>query len=248
MKRLENKVAIITGGASGIGKATAWKFLEEGAQVAVWDIDHQRMDALRATWAQFDENRLRFYRVNTTNLAEVEATAAQVAVDFGTVHILVNNAGITRDASLKKMSVEQWQQVIDVNLTGVFYCTKAVYPYMETQAWGRILSAASVVGLYGNFGQSNYVATKAGIIGMTKVWAREFGRKGITANAVAPGFIHTEMMDTIPETVLQGMRDKCPIPRLGKPEEIANAYVFLASEEAAFINGATLSVDGGLTV
>lgn len=248
MEKFTGKIAVITGGASGIGKATAQRFLAEGAKVAIWDVDQKRSDALKVEWAAYGTDRLRFYLVNTTNWAAVEQAAAEVARDFGSIHILVNNAGITRDASLKKMTPEQWQQVIDVNLTGVFHCAKAVVPFMEAQGWGRILTAASVVGLYGNFGQSNYVATKAGVIGMTKVWAREFGRKGITANAVAPGFIHTEMMDTIPENVLAGLRDKTPVARLGKPEEIAAAYAFLASDEAAFINGATLSVDGGLTI
>ena len=144
------------------------------------------------------------------------------------------------------MTPEQWQLVIDVNLTGVWNCTKAVSPFMVERNYGRIISAASVVGLHGNFGQTNYVATKAGVIGMTKVWAREFARKGITANAVAPGFIATEMVATIPEKVIQMIEDKTPVGRMGKPEEIANAYLFLASEEAAFINGITLSVDGGL--
>ncbi|MBL7781654.1 MAG: beta-ketoacyl-ACP reductase [Saprospiraceae bacterium] len=247
MKRLENKIAIITGGASGIGKATVQKFLEEGAQVAIWDIDARRGAALMSEWPQF-EGKVRFYEVDTTNLQAVEDAAARVNTDFGGIHILVNNAGITRDASLKKMTTEQWDQVIAVNLTGVFNCTKAVYPYLESGGWGRIISAASVVGLYGNFGQTNYVATKAAVIGMTKVWAREFGRRGITANAVAPGFIHTEMMDTIPENVLDGIREKTPLQRLGRPEEIASAYVFLASDEASFINGTTISVDGGVTV
>lgn len=247
MGKLTGKTAVITGGASGIGKATAVKFLAEGASVAIWDMAATQMEALRTEWAEYGD-RVRYYQVNTTDLTAVEAAAASTHQDFGSLHILINNAGITRDASLKKMTVEQWQQVIDVNLTGVFYCTKAVAPFMEAQNWGRIISAASVVGLYGNFGQSNYVATKAAIIGITKVWARELGRKGITANAVAPGFIHTAMMDTIPENVLAGMREKCPLQRLGKPEEIAAAYAFLASDEAAFINGATLSVDGGLTL
>ena len=247
MKRLENKIAIVTGGASGIGKATVLKFMEEGAQVAIWDIDTRRGASLQSEWPQY-EGRFRFYQVDTTSLKAVEEAAARVQTDFGSIHILVNNAGITRDASLKKMTPEQWDQVIAVNLTGVFNCTKAVYPYLESGGWGRIISAASVVGLYGNFGQTNYVATKAAVIGMTKVWAREFGRRGITANAVAPGFIHTEMMDTIPETVLAGIREKTPLQRLGRPEEIASAYAFLASEEAAFINGATISVDGGATI
>ena len=247
MKKLEGKVAIITGGASGIGKATAARFLAEGAKVAIWDVDAARMDALLDASAAHGEH-LRCYRVNTTDYPAVEAAAKQVQQDFGAIHILVNNAGITRDASLKKMSPEQWQQVIDVNLSGVFHCTKAVLPYLEAQGWGRILNAASVVGIYGNFGQTNYAATKAGVIGMTKVWARELGRKGITANAVAPGYIHTEMMDTVPESTLQALREKTPVQRLGKPEEIAAAYAFLASDDADFINGATLSVDGGLTL
>ena len=247
MNRLEGKVAIITGGASGIGKATAQKFLEEGAQVAIWDIDAKRGADLLTSWSQYGDS-LRFYQVNTTDLSAVEKAAAAVHHDFGSIHILINNAGITRDATLKKMSAEQWDQVIAVNLSGVFNCTKAVYPFLETGGWGRVISAASVVGLYGNFGQTNYVATKAAVIGMTKVWAREFGRRGITANAVAPGFIHTEMMDAIPENVLAGMREKTPMQRLGTPEEVANVYVFLASEEAAFVNGATISVDGGLTL
>jgi 3-oxoacyl-[acyl-carrier protein] reductase len=247
MKRLEGKIAIVTGGASGIGKATVQKFLEEGARVAIWDIDARRGAALLASWPEY-ESMLRFYEVDTTHLDAAEKAAAQVQEDFGGIHILINNAGITRDASLKKMSTEQWDQVIAVNLTGVFNCTKAVYPFLESGGWGRVISAASVVGLYGNFGQTNYVATKAAVIGMTKVWAREFGRRGITANAVAPGFIHTEMMDTIPESVLAGIREKTPVQRLGRPEEVANAYAFLASEEAAFINGATISVDGGVTI
>lgn len=175
--------------------------------------------------------------------------AAKETVElFSTIDILINNAGITRDASLAKMTVEQWQQVIDVNLTGVFNCTKAVIPLMMEKKYGKIVNAASVVGLYGNFGQTNYVATKSGIIGMTKVWARELGRKGINVNAVAPGFIATEMMKTIPENILKSLEEKTPLGRLGLPEDIANAYLFLSSEEANFINGITLSVDGGLIV
>lgn len=247
MNHLSNKVAVITGGASGIGKATAQKFLEAGAQVAIWDVDVQRGASLLQEWASF-EGKVRFYQVNTTDLAAVEQAAAAVVQDFGTIHILVNNAGVTRDASLKKMTPEQWDQVIGVNLTGVFNCTKAVYPYLEAQGWGRILSASSVVGLYGNFGQTNYAATKAGVIAMTKVWAREFGRKGITANAVAPGYIHTEMMNAVPENVLASMRERTPLQRLGTAEEVANVYLFLASDAASFINGATISVDGGMTI
>lgn len=248
MKRLENKVAIITGGAAGIGKATAQRFLQEGAQVMIWDIDTAKGEATVAEFQAAGWQQVHFMQVNTTSLEAVTAACQAVHEQFGRIDILINNAGITRDASLKKITEEQWDQVIQVNLSGVFYCTKAVYPYMAEQQFGRILNASSVVGLYGNFGQTNYVATKAGVIGMTKTWAKEFGRKGITVNAVAPGFIHTEMMDTIPTEILDGIRNKTPLGRLGKPEEVANLYLFLASDEAAFITGATFSVDGGVVL
>jgi len=247
MKRLTNKTAIVTGGASGIGKATTLRFVEEGAAVAIWDINAEKGEAF-ATSLREQGYRAQFYTVNTADLQVVMEATEAVKTDFGSIHILINNAGITRDSSFKKMTPEQWQAVIDVNLTGVFNCTKAVYPHLEAQKWGRIITASSVVGLYGNFGQTNYAATKAGVIGMTQVWAREFGRKGITANAVAPGFIETEMTAAIPENVLEGMRDKAPAGRLGTAEEVANLYLFLASDEAAFINGATISIDGGLTL
>ena len=185
-------------------------------------------------------------RVNTASLSEATKAANKVKDKFGAIDILVNNAGITRDASLKKMTPDQWHQVIDVNLTGVFNCTKAVYPHMAEKGWGRILNAASVVAHYGNFGQTNYVAAKAGVIGMTKTWAREFGRKGITVNAVAPGFIQTDMVKTVPEEVLKGMASQTALLRMGEPIDIANAYLFLASEEAKFITGTCLNVDGGL--
>ncbi|MCR9101159.1 MAG: beta-ketoacyl-ACP reductase [bacterium] len=242
MNKLKEKVAIVTGGAMGIGKATAIRFAEEGAKVVIWDINEEKGKALAAELDGL------FFKVNTTDLSACEA-AAKAAVDaYGQIDILINNAGITRDATMKKMSTDQWQQVIDVNLTGVFNCTKAVLPYMLEREYGRIVSAASVVAHNGNFGQTNYVATKAGVIGMTKVWAKEFGRKGITANAVAPGFIGTEMVLTIPEKVIDMLKQKTPVPRLGEPSEIAAAYAFLASDEAAFINGAVLNVDGGVTL
>ncbi len=247
MKRLSGKTAIITGGARGIGKATARKFLEEGARVALWDIDEEAGKAA-AQELKAKDAHLRFYKVNTTDLTAVTAAAERVAKDFGGIHILVNNAGITRDASLKKMTPQQWQQVLDVNLTGVFNCTKAVFPFLAEQGWGRILNAASVVAHYGNFGQTNYVATKAGVIGMTRVWAREFGGKGITVNAVAPGFIDTEMVRSVPEDILGQLAARTPLGRLGRADEVANAYLFLASEEASFITGAVLNVDGGLTL
>jgi 3-oxoacyl-[acyl-carrier protein] reductase len=189
-----------------------------------------------------------FQKVNTANYQEVENAANELFAAKGHIDILVNNAGITRDSTLKKMTPESWQQVIDVNLTGVFNCSKIVSAFMTEQQYGRIINTSSVVALYGNFGQTNYVASKAAVIGITKTLARELGRKGITVNAVAPGFIATEMVAKMPENVLQGMRDKTPVGRLGKPEEIAAAYLFLASEEAAFINGTVLSVDGGITI
>lgn len=242
MKRLENKVAIITGGAAGIGAATAEKFAQEGAKVVIWDLDETRGKALAEKLGGM------FQKVNTAKIAEIEVAAKEVNEKMGRIDVLINNAGITRDSTMKKMTVEQWQQVIDVNLSGVFYCTKVISEYMVANGYGRIVNASSVVGLYGNFGQSNYVATKAGLIGMTKTWAREFGKKGITVNAVAPGFIATEMVAAMPENVLDGMKAKVPVGRLGQPSEIANVYAFLASDEASYINGATISADGGMTV
>lgn len=245
--RLKNKVAIITGGARGIGKAAVIKFCEEGAKVVIWDLLEQEGNILAK-----EMNEKGFYcifqKVDVTNLQNVENAAKKVIDELKQIDILINNAGITRDATLLKMTEEQWQQVLNVNLTGVFNCTKAIAPFMVEQGKGKIINTSSVVALYGNFGQSNYVATKSGIIGLTKVWARELGRKGINVNAVAPGFIETEMVSTVPEKVLQMMRERTPLGRLGKPEDIANAYLFLASSEADFINGAVLSVDGGITI
>lgn len=242
MKRLENKVAIITGGAAGIGAATAKKFVAEGAQVVIWDMNAERGEQFAR------ELNITFDKVNTAIYEEIEVAAKKVFEKFGRIDILVNNAGITRDSTLKKMTPELWQQVIDVNLTGVFYCTKVVSEYMLQNGWGRILNASSVVALYGNFGQTNYTATKSGLIGMTKTLGRELGRKGITVNCVAPGFIATEMVAAMPENVIDAMKAKVPVGRLGEPSEIASAYAFLASEEAAYINGTVLSVDGGMTV
>ncbi|MDP1994488.1 MAG: 3-oxoacyl-ACP reductase FabG [Ignavibacteria bacterium] len=247
MKRLQNKIAIITGGAQGIGKATAQKFAEEGASIVIWDVNEEKGIALTKELSD-KGTKAHFTKVDVTKIESTEQAAKEAVEIFSTIDILINNAGITRDASLLKMTAEQWQQVIDVNLTGVFNCTKAVIPFMIEKKFGKIVNTSSVVGLYGNFGQTNYVATKAGIIGMTKVWARELGRKGITVNAVAPGFIATEMVKTVPENILKSLEEKTPLGRLGLPEDIANAYLFLSSEEANFINGITLSVDGGLIV
>jgi 3-oxoacyl-[acyl-carrier protein] reductase len=247
MRRLEKKVAIITGGARGIGRATAVLFARQGAQVVIWDIDQDSADKT-AQQIQDEGLSAEGMAIDTVKLDDVQLGAMKVREKYGRIDILINNAGITRDATLLKMTPEQWRQVIDVNLTGVFQCTQAVAPYMVDQGYGRIISASSVVGLYGNFGQTNYVATKAGLIGMTKVWAKELGRKGITVNAIAPGFIATEMIGTIPDAVIQSVKERTPLGRFGSPEDIANAYLFLASDEAAFVNGAVLSVDGGISL
>jgi len=247
MKSLEGKVAIVTGGSAGIGKATVLKFVDEGAKVAVWDINEERGLELETTLNK-EGNNITFYKVNTADESQINEAATKVINDYGKIDILVNNAGITKDSSLLKMTTEQWNQVIDINLTGVFLCTKAVAPHMVANGYGRIMNASSVVGLYGNFGQTNYAATKAGVIAMTQTWAKELGRKGINVNAVAPGFILTEMVQAMPEAALAKMSEKVPLNRLGKPEDIANIYAFLASDQADYINGTTISVDGGITL
>ncbi|WP_228850463.1 3-oxoacyl-ACP reductase FabG [Aegicerativicinus sediminis] len=245
MNRLTNKVAIITGGAKGIGKATVELFLKEGASVICWDIDEVAGNKLLA---ENEGNDLSFYKVNTCDKENIASAISSIVDTYGRIDILINNAGITRDATLKKMTDEQWQTVLNVNLTGVFNCTQAVSNVMVEQGSGSIANAASIVGLYGNFGQTNYVATKSGVIGMTKVWARELGRKGINVNAVAPGFIATEMVTTIPEKVISDLESKTPMGRLGSPMDIAYAYLYLTSDEGKFVNGAVLSVDGGLVM
>ena len=247
MKRLENKVAIITGGTAGIGAAAAKKFAQEGAKVTVWARNAEKGKAFVEAMAK-EGYTICFDAVDTSNYEQVVAATKRVFDANGKIDILINNAGITNDSTLKKMTPEQWQSVIDINLTGTFYCTKAVNQYMVEAGWGRIINVSSVVGLYGNFGQTNYVATKAGVIGMTKTLCRGLGKKGVTVNAVAPGFIATDMVAKMPEDVLAGMVAKVPVGRLGKPEDIANAFCFLASDEAAYVNGAVLSVDGGMTV
>lgn len=245
--RFQNKVAVITGGAAGIGRAAVEKFAREGAAVAIWDVNEVQGKELELILLH-EGFAAKFTRVNTAKYDEVEAATKAVIAQFGRIDILVNNAGITRDASLQKMTAENWQQVLDVNLTGVFNCTKAVTPGMIAQNSGVIINTSSIVGLYGNYGQSNYAATKSGVIGLTKTWARELGKNNIRVNAVAPGFIATDMINTIPEKVITSMQEKVPLRRLGTPEDVANLYAFLASDEAAFISGTVISVDGGLTI
>lgn len=244
--RLQDKVAIITGGANGIGRTTALRFLTEGAKVVLCDLFQDALD--EAVLALSPSGEVSACKVDVTDADAVAAMVKGVAEKYGKIDILVNNAGITSDAQLVKMSEEQFDKVINVNLKGVFLCTRAAAPYMISQGYGRIINAASVVGLYGNFGQTNYSATKAGLIGMTKTWAKELGKKNICVNAVAPGFILTDMVKKMPEEVLTMMCAKTPMKRLGTTEEVANVYLFLASDEASYVNGATISVDGAITL
>jgi 3-oxoacyl-[acyl-carrier protein] reductase len=247
MQRLLNKVSIITGAAQGIGLATALKFAAEGAIVIVCDVRQTNVDAAvdqcKALGAQAVG-----YVMDVTNREMVDDVIEHVKRQFGRIDVLVNNAGITQDARLMKMTLEQFDRVIDVNLRGVFHCGQAVADQMVKQGSGVILNASSVVGIYGNFGQTNYAATKFGVIGFTKTWARELGPKGVRVNAVAPGFIQTPILSTIPEKVIKEMEERVPLHRLGKPEEIANVYAFLASDEASYVNGIVIEVAGGMTV
>jgi 3-oxoacyl-[acyl-carrier protein] reductase len=247
MGRLQNKASIITGAAQGIGLATALKFATEGAIVIVCDIRQAGVDAAVAACQQQGAQAQGFV-MDVTNRDQVNAVMAQVRDRFGRIDVLVNNAGITQDARLVKMTEAQFDRVIDVNLRGVFHCAQAVAETMSAQGSGVILNASSVVGIYGNFGQTNYAATKFGVIGFTKTWARELGAKGVRVNAVAPGFIQTPILASMPEEVLKGMEARVPLKRLGKPEEIANVYAFLASDEASYVNGAVIEVCGGMTV
>ena len=245
--RLKHKVSIVTGAAQGIGLATAAKFAEEGAIVVVCDLKPEGVEAavalVRARGAQAQG-----FTLNVTDRSALDAMATAVQERFGRIDVLVNNAGITRDARLQKMTLDQFDAVIDVNLRGVFHATQAVLPAMLAQGAGVILNASSVVGIYGNFGQTNYAASKFGVIGFTKTWSRELGPKGIRVNAVAPGFIETPILSTIPDKVLQHMREQVPLHRLGRAEEVANVYAFLASDEASYVNGAVIEVSGGMTV
>jgi len=246
-------VALITGGAAGIGKATAERFVEEGARVVICDVNQEAGEAT----AQALGPEVAFYRVDVTDRQAVQAWVDDVVAKYGRVDVLVNNAGILRDNQLvkvkdgelvKQMPEADFDLVIAVNLKGVFNCTQAVAPYMIKQGGGVILNASSVVGLDGNFGQTNYVATKSGVIGMAKVWARELGRYNIRVNVVAPGFIATEILSSMPEKIIDRMKARIPLGRMGQPRDVADAYLFLASDEASFISGAVLRVDGAIVV
>lgn len=241
--RLANKTAIITGGAAGIGLATAELFAKEGATVIIWDLTDNGDEVAKTLSAQ--GYKVLFEKVSVTDKAAVQSATENVIKQFGRIDILINNAGITKDKTLLKMEQDDWDKVLAVNLTGVFNCTQAVAHHMKEQQYGRIVSASSNVGLRGNFGQTNYVATKSAIIGMTKVWALELGRFGITANCIAPGFIETQMTNAIPEEVKQKLTPMIPAGHWGKPIDIAYGYLYLASDEASYVNGICLTIDGG---
>jgi 3-oxoacyl-[acyl-carrier protein] reductase len=250
------RVVVITGAVAGIGRATALRFAEEGARIAAWDVSDKTAPQLESAikWAGGECD---FRVVDVSNAGAVESAAAAVAEKWGRIDVLINNAGIVRDAQLVKwngggpesiMSEETWDSVIGVNLKGVFLVTRAIVPHMIKGGGGVILSAASVVGRLGNFGQTNYVASKAGIIGMTRTWARELGKHKIRVNAVAPGFIATDMVKAMPPKVLEAMVARTPVGRAGTPEDVANTYFWLASDQASFIHGTVISVDGGVVI
>lgn len=247
MKRLEGKVSLITGAAQGIGAATALKFAREGAIVVVCDVKQAAIDAVVAQCQAAGAEAVG-HVMDVSNRAQIDAVVQAVQARFGRIDVLVNNAGITLDARLQKMTLEQFDRVIDINLRGVFHCAQAVADIMVQQGQGVILNASSVVGIYGNYGQTNYAASKFGVIGFTKTWSRELGPKGVRVNAVAPGFISTPMVSTVPSKVLDELAEKVPLKRLGQPEEIANVYAFLASDEASYVNGTVIEVAGGMTV
>ncbi|MFJ7736498.1 SDR family NAD(P)-dependent oxidoreductase [Lysinibacillus sp. NPDC097287] len=243
--RLKDKVAIVTGGASGIGYAAVKRFIEEGAKVVIVDIDQTKGNGLEA-FHEMRGDEVSFVTVDVSNRKSVDQMVAKVIELYGTIDILINNAGITQDGMFLKMSEEAFQRVMDVNVKGVFNCTQAVLPHMLEKGRGKIVNTASVSGVYGNVGQTNYAASKAAIIGITKTWAKEFGRKGINVNAVAPGFTRTDMVEKIPDEIAARMLDVISLARMAEPEDIANAYLYLASDEASYVHGHILNVDGGI--
>lgn len=241
--RLKNKTALITGGANGIGLATAERFAQEGAKIILWDVADKGIEVTEKLKEEGYE--ISFRKVSVTDEDEVQRAVKEAVELLGRIDILINNAGITRDRTLLKMTKQDWDDVISVNLTGVFHCTQAVAPIMKSQNYGRIVSASSNVAIRGNFGQTNYVATKSAIIGMTKVWALELGRYNITVNCIAPGFITTAMTEVMPEEIKKQSIAQIPLGKWGKPEDIANGYLYLASDEASFVSGICLTIDGG---
>jgi 3-oxoacyl-[acyl-carrier protein] reductase len=246
MMRLLNKVSIVTGAGRGIGYATVKKFLEEGSFVVACDISPELVNRLKEELS-FDQRGMAFL-VDVTESAAVEKVVETVIDNYGRIDVLVNNAGIVRDARMVNMSNDAFDAVIDVNLKGTFNFSKMVFPQMMIQKSGVVLNASSIVGIYGNFGQTNYAASKFGVIGMAKTWAKEFGKFGIRSNCVCPGMIDTEILKDIPERVLEDIVSNIPMGRLGDVSEVASTYSFLASDEAAYINGAIIEVGGGATL
>ena len=244
--KLKDRVAVITGGARGLGRAIAERFIAEGAAVVITDINGESVIKTAEELSPMGE--IEGVIMDVSQLEGVRRAMDGIMKKYGRIDVLVNNAGITADAQLVNMTEEQFDSVIAVNLKGVFCCTKAVVQSMIEKGNGRIINIASVTAHNGNFGQTNYAATKAGVVSMTQTWAKELGKKGITVNAVAPGYIATEMVAKVPEKILDAITDKTPVKRLGRPGEIAAACVYLASDEADFVNGAVLNVDGGLVL
>jgi 3-oxoacyl-[acyl-carrier protein] reductase len=256
LRGLNDKVVIVTGASAGIGRATVRRFAEEGCRVAAWDLNSATQGQICRELRE-KENRGLFRKMSVTEAGDVEAAVAEVVDRWGRIDVLVNNAGIVRDDQLVKwkdgeaarvMGDDSFDAVLSVNLKGVFHCARAVVPHMIRSGGGSILNASSIVGLYGNFGQTNYAAAKAGVIAFTRTWSRELGRHNIRVNAVAPGFIATEMVRSIPEKIIQNMVSRTPLGRMGSPEEVADVYVWLASDASSFITGTVISVDGGLVL
>ncbi|MGB5818131.1 MAG: 3-oxoacyl-ACP reductase FabG [Saonia sp.] len=243
--RLKNRVAIVTGGARGIGRAVSELFAKEGASVLIWDLLDEGVETAKDINA--DGGTAEFLKISVTDKEAVNRAVADTHSRYGKIDILINNAGITRDKTLMKMSLEEWDSVIDVNLKGVFICAQAVAPYMKEAGYGRIVSAASNVGLRGNFGQTNYSATKAGVIAMSKTWTMELGKYGITANALAPGFTLTEMVEKIPAEHIANIKKQIPLQKAAQPMDIAYGYLYLASDESQYVSGICLTIDGGIS-
>ena len=241
--RLKNKIAVVTGGSRGIGQAISELFAQEGATVIIVDLLPQGQEV--AEGINSNGGKAEFYSVSVTDKSAIEKLFAEVNEKHGRLDILINNAGITRDRTLEKMSEDEFDAVVAVNLKGVFLCTQAAAPYMKTNKYGRIVSAASNVGLRGNFGQTNYSATKAGVIAMSKTWTMELGKHGITANAIAPGFTMTDMVDKIPKEHFAAIKESIPLKTVAQPIDIAYGYLYLASDEARFVSGICLTIDGG---